>query len=176
MPLAPDLPELTSARLRLRGWTEADITTLLALLNEPSVAQWWGGQYDAARLRRDLDDPEVYTYVIELGGEVAGMLMFSEEADPMYHSAGMDIAISAAHQGKGLGPEALSTLARHLFDVRGHHRLTIDPAADNDRAIGAYASIGFKPVGVMRRYEQGADGTFHDGLLMDMLREDFRPR
>jgi len=30
--------------------------------------------------------------------------------------------------------------------------------------------VGFRPVGVMRQYERGGDGHFHDGLLMDLLR------
>ena len=57
---------------------------------------------------------------------------------------------------------------------RGHHRLVIDPAASNARAIRAYEAVGFKPVGIMRMYERGPDGTFHDGLLMDLLTEDLR--
>ena len=61
-------------------------------------------------------------------------------------------------------------LARHLFVERGHHRLVIDPRADNRRAIRAYERVGFRRVGVMRSYERGADGAWHDGLLMDMLR------
>jgi aminoglycoside 6'-N-acetyltransferase len=65
-------------------------------------------------------------------------------------------------------------VARWLFEERGHHRLTIDPSAANERAIRAYTAIGFKPVGVMRRYERGPDGTFHDGLLMDLLRDELR--
>ncbi len=28
---------------------------------------------------------------------------------------------------------------------------------------------------MMRRYELGPDGTWHDGLLMDMLAEEFIP-
>ena len=67
----------------------------------------------------------------------------------------------------GLGPEAIRLAARCLFEVRGHHRLTIDPAAENLRAIHAYERVGFRPVGVMRQYERGRDGTWHDGLLMD---------
>ena len=35
--------------------------------------------------------------------------------------------------------------------------------------------VGFRPVGVMRRYERGPDGQFHDGLLMDLLREELLP-
>lgn len=39
-------------------------------------------------------------------------------------------------------------LARHLFDERGHHRLVIDPAAANTRAIRAYERGGFsRPLG-----------------------------
>lgn len=66
-------------------------------------------------------------------------------------------------------------LARHLFDDRRHHRLVIDPAAANTRAIRAYERVGFRAVGVMRAYERGADGTWHDNLLMDMLADELRP-
>jgi aminoglycoside 6'-N-acetyltransferase len=52
--------------------------------------------------------------------------------------------------------------------------LTIDPAAHNLRAIKAYERVGFKPVGLMRMYERGPEGEWHDGLLMDMLAEDLR--
>ena len=34
------------------------------------------------------------------------------------------------------------------------------------------AKVGFRPVGVMRRYERGPDGEWHDGLLMELLAED----
>ena len=64
-------------------------------------------------------------------------------------------------------------VVRHLIDDRGHHRITIDPAAANTAAIRAYEKAGFRPVGVMRRYERDADGGgWHDGLLMELLAED----
>ena len=93
----------------------------------------------------------------------------------MYSHAGMDIFLATASHGRGLGAEAIGVLARHLFEERGHHRLTIDPAADNAAAIRAYEKVGFRPVGVMRLYERGPDGVWHDGLLMDLLRGEFRP-
>jgi aminoglycoside 6'-N-acetyltransferase len=57
-----------------------------------------------------------------------------------------------------------------LIDDRGHHRITIDPAASNAAAIRAYEKAGFRPVGIMRRYERnvGAEG-WHDGLLMELI-------
>jgi aminoglycoside 6'-N-acetyltransferase len=42
-------------------------------------------------------------------------------------------------------------------------------------AIRAYEKAGFRPVGVMRSYERGPDGTWHDGLLMELLAEEFVP-
>lgn len=169
---SPDLPTLQGSGLTLRAWTEADLPALLAILNEPDVAQWWTGGIEMAQLRSDVEDPEIHTFIIEVDGALAGLLQYHEVTDAQYRSAGMDIGIATAHQGRGHGTEALRTLARFLFDVRGHHRLTIDPAAANARAVATYRKVGFKPVGVMREYERGPDGTFHDGLLMDMLREE----
>ena len=42
-------------------------------------------------------------------------------------------------------------MIEHMIEARGHHRFSLDPAVANERAIRAYAAIGFRPVGVMRR-------------------------
>ena len=68
----------------------------------------------------------------------------------------------------------MRTLGHWLFGARGHPRITIDPAVANERAIRSNERVGFKRVGVMRRYERGAEGDWHDGLLLDLLPEDFR--
>ena len=86
-----------------------------------------------------------------------------------YRSAGIDLFLTTDAQGRGLGPDAIRAVARYLFEERGHHRLTIDPAAANERAIHAYGKVGFRPVGIMRAYERGPDGSWHDNLLMDLL-------
>ena len=162
---------LTGKRVALRRVTERDLEDLLDLLREPAVARWWG-DYDAARLRAELLEEGVEPLVVEIGGETAGLVLISEETDPMYRHASLDISLATGHQGKGLGREALRVAIDHLIAERGHHRFTIDPAADNDVAIRCYAAVGFKPVGVMRRYERGRDGTWRDGLLMDLLADE----
>jgi aminoglycoside 6'-N-acetyltransferase len=102
-----------------------------------------------------------------------GVIQAWEEADPAYRHAGLDLALHPGVHGRGLGPEAIRTVARWLFDARGHHRLTIDPNAANERAIRAYRSVGFRPVGRMRAYEwDAAHGRWSDGLLMDLLRDE----
>jgi aminoglycoside 6'-N-acetyltransferase len=167
------LPVLQGERVLLRPVREDDAAALLALLSEPGVAEWWPG-WDAERVRRDLIGEQEWEVVmaIEVGGALAGMLLVGEEEEPDYRHASLDIALATAHQGRGIGPEAMRLALAYLIAERGHHRFTIDPAAANERAIRAYERLGFKRVGVMRRYERGADGSWHDGLLMDLLAEE----
>lgn len=164
-------PVLRGERLVLRPVADDDIAALAAILREPEVARWWG-DYPAERARAELTTERGWT--IEVGGAPAGWLSVYEELDPDYRHAGFDIFLGAAAQGRGLGREALLLGVRHLA-ARGHHRFVIDPAAANERAIRSYAAIGFRPVGVMRAYERGADGTWHDNLLMDLLARELAP-
>ena len=168
-------PILRGTRVVLRPVTDADVPALGAILAEPAVASWFGVG-DPARIAKEwVEDDEAVGFAIEHDREVVGSIQYYEELDPDYRHAGMDVFLATRHHGKGLGPAALSLLARYLFEERGHHRLVIDPAAANTRAIRAYERIGFRPVGVMRDYERGRDGTWHDGLLMDMLASELRP-
>ena len=163
---------LRGERVTLRLLTEDDRAEIRRILDDPTVARWWGPGSVETRLDEWFDDDATVRYAIELDDRVVGTVQFHEENEPDYRHAGLDIFLDAEHQRKGLGSDALRTLARYLFEVRGHHRLTIDPSAANERAIRAYRRIGFRSIGVMRRYERGADGTFHDGLLMDLLEDD----
>jgi aminoglycoside 6'-N-acetyltransferase len=160
---------LRGARVTLRPATADDVDALLAIRTTPEVRRWWGDEED---YRASIVEELPQTYAIVVDGEIAGAIQWYEEGDPQYRHAGMDIYLHADRAGQGLGTDAVRTLARHLIDERGHHRLVIDPAADNAAAIRAYEKVGFRPVGVMRRYERGQDGTFHDGLLMDLLADE----
>jgi aminoglycoside 6'-N-acetyltransferase len=152
-----------------------DRQVLRDILAQPEVGRWWDtADPDAAADDWLLDDGETVGFAILLDGQVIGSIQYVEENEPGYRHAGIDLFLEAGHQGSGYGPEAIRAVARYLIDVRGHHRLTIDPAAANERAISAYGRVGFRPVGVMRSYERGPDGTWHDGLLMDLLAGELR--
>jgi aminoglycoside 6'-N-acetyltransferase len=163
------LPPLRGERLLIRPARPEDAEAMRALIREPEVAPWWGTSEDLAREVEWM----VRQHVIEIDGEVAGWLGVQAEDEPDYRQAGLDIALTTSRHDQGYGREALQLAIRHLIDVEGHHRLTIDPAAANGRAIRAYAAVGFRPVGVMRKYERSADGEWRDALLMDLLAEEF---
>ena len=150
----------------LRRTTSDDVQPLRAIRDEPEVSGWWG-TLEPGELEEFV--AEETAFAIEVDGEVIGAIQYAEEEDPMYRHAGIDVYVTAARHQQGYGSEAVRVLARYLIEERGHHRLTIDPSASNAAAIAAYQKVGFRPVGVMRSYERGPDGTWHDGLLMDLL-------
>jgi aminoglycoside 6'-N-acetyltransferase len=167
------LPVLRGERVTLQPLTEADLDRLVVLLADASVRRWWGTTEGPDELREDLrHDGAGTAFAIHVDGVAVGWLGIAEETEPDYRHVALDIALGPEHQDRGLGSEALRTVIRWLIDARGHHRFTIDPAAANERAIRAYAAVGFRPVGVLRRYERGPDGAWEDGLLMDLLAEE----
>jgi aminoglycoside 6'-N-acetyltransferase len=158
---------VTAARLALRPLDAADAPELIGIVQTPAVARRWGPLDPAFPLA---DDPDSVRLTIVVDGAVAGLIQYWEETDPMYRHAAIDVFLDPRHHGQGLGTEAVRRVALHLFEERDHHRITIDPAADNAQAIKAYTKVGFRPVGVLRRYERVADGGgWHDGLLMELL-------
>jgi aminoglycoside 6'-N-acetyltransferase len=146
----------------------ADIAAAIAA--DPEAAAWWST--DPAKNLQWIEHPASWELIIESDSRVVGVLLITEEEDPDYRNAAIDITLVGGSIGMGLGPDSLRTIAAYLFTERDHHRLTIDPAAANARAVRAYEKAGFRRVGVMRQYQRGPDGSWTDGLLMDMLRDD----
>ncbi len=78
-----------------------------------------------------------------------------------------------ARERQGLGTDAVHVLASHLVHSRRHHRLIIDPLADNFAAIRCYEKVGFRPVGILRQYQYDFTARrWRDELLMELLAED----
>jgi RimJ/RimL family protein N-acetyltransferase len=153
----------------LRPLAEADAAELRRIHATPEVVRWW----DVPAKDFPWDEPESTRLTIEVDGAVAGLVQFYEEPDPKYRHAAVDLFLDPALHGRGLGTEALRRLVRHLIGERGHHRITVDPAAANAAAIRSYEKAGFRRVGVMRRYERDVGGGgWHDGLLMELLADE----
>ena len=167
------LPVILGERVTLRPLAEADLNPLVEMVQSPGTREWWGESGDPDLVREGLPYDGT-AFAIEVDGELAGWLGFEEEEDPGYRHASIDILLAPRFQSGGLGPDAIRTVIRWLAAERGHHRFSIDPAAANERAIKAYGRVGFRPVGVLRRYERGPDGNWRDGLLMDLLIEELR--
>lgn len=165
---------LAGDRIRLRALAESDAERVSEINALPEVARWWAPEsIDDIRAKITRDD--IAAWVVQLDGPVVGHVEAYEEPEPEFRHGGLDLYLHPAFHGRGLGRDVVRTVARHLLDDRGHHRVVIDPALANTTAIRAYEAVGFRRVGVMRRYWwDHVDERWADGLLLDLLAGELR--
>lgn len=104
---------LSGSLVRLRAATHDDVATLARIRSIPEVYQRWGGGDDLlGDVSEGLTDSDVRLLVILYEDRVVGAIQWSEEDDPDYRHAGIDIYLDPAVHGQGLGSDAVRTLAR----------------------------------------------------------------
>jgi aminoglycoside 6'-N-acetyltransferase len=159
--------ELRGERVVLRPTGPADVEPLRAIRRKPEVMDRWGIVEDDFPLG---DEPTAARYTVLVEGEPAGMLQYTEESDPDYRHAEIDIFLDPRHHNRGLGPDAMKTIVRHLIEDRGHHRVILSVDADNAQAIRAYEKTGFRRVGLMHLSGR-VPGTseWKDEYLMELV-------
>ncbi len=162
---------LDAGAVALRPLQAEDHPALLEILADPSVAAWWG-LYNEARLAADAAEEDATYWTILADDLPVGLILATEEDDPDYRAVALDLFLAPSHQRRGVGGDVIRAVLRHMFEQRGHHRATIDPAVDNEYAIRCYEKLGFKRIGIGRRAERAPDGTWRDSLLMDLLAEE----
>ena len=158
---------LRGERVVLRPLEDGDAAPLRAIHETPEVSAWWGRPDE--RFPRDTG-AETTRWVIVDGGAVAGLIDATEEPDPHYRQASIDLFVDPARHRRGIASDAIRTLVRHLARDLGHHHVTIDPALDNRAAIRCYEAVGFRRVGVLRRdWRDFHTAEWRDALLLEMV-------
>ncbi|RIQ15818.1 GNAT family N-acetyltransferase [Jiangella rhizosphaerae] len=153
---------LAGEHVVLRPVAADDVPMLLHIISTPEVKQWWDP--DGLGDGWLLEDSSTTRYTILAGRRIAGLIQYWEVDNPRDRHAGIEILLDPDLHGRGLGRDAVGTLARHLFDACDHHRIVVETAATNEVAIRCYAAVGFRPVGML---------TGRDGFVMDLLSSDF---
>ena len=141
------------------------------IVRSPEIRSWWS-EPDEPGWPRHEEMNHCYYLVVGDDPHPRGFITWYSVDNEHYEFAGIDLFLGASAHGQGFGREAVYVMAEFLFR-QGHHRLVIDPAASNQRAIRCYEAIGFKRIGIARKYEWAADNSgWRDGLLLDCLPED----
>jgi aminoglycoside 6'-N-acetyltransferase len=168
-----DAPTLKGERVSLRAFTASDAERIAEINAMPEVARWWRPR-SPSELAEEVAIEDVAAWVVEVDGELVGFVQAYEEADPEFRHAGLDLFLHPDVHGRGLGRGVVRTVVHHLVDS-GHHRIVIDPALANERAIATYEAVGFRRVGVLRQYWwDHVEGRWADGLLLDLLADELR--
>lgn len=160
------MSELTGERVALRAPQPSDAAELLRMHRAPEVHRWWGAPAAGFPFEEEANTTFL---VITIDDAPAGWIQFAEEPEPDYRHASIDLFVDPARHRQGIASDALRTVMAHLVEDRGHHRITIDPCVGNTAAIACYASVGFRPVGVLRAAWRSPSGVWLDDLLMDWV-------
>lgn len=166
--------------VRLRPLEERDLVHLERWWNDP---EWQAFQQLTVRPRPDGPVPDLFRswsanadgsgvgFSIEsLAGEFVGHVALWGLTLPA-RTATLGIVVGSAHTDRGLGTDALRTIARYGFRSMGAHRIELVVAAFNERGRRAYEKAGFRVEGT-RRQSAFLDGGWADEIQMGMLRED----
>lgn len=126
-----------------------DVDRLVAWHADPEVARYWDHEtFAPAEMEERLARGDVEAWIVEEGTEAVGYLQV--------HPDGLDMFLIPVARGRGLGPDAVRAMARHLLDERGRTRVAVDPYAWNDGAVRAWERAGFVEVS---RHEPDEDHT-----------------
>jgi aminoglycoside 6'-N-acetyltransferase len=141
------------------------VKPLRELHKQPGVMSGWGSMDPLF----PFDEPESIRFAIVVDGEVAGMVQHGEEPWPDIRHAYIDIFLGDDFTGRGIGTEVMRRVATMLIEEHGHHRVIVDPYADNERAIACYEKAGFRRVGRRERFSRDSNGVWRDELLMELV-------
>lgn len=166
---------LSTERVLLRPWREADLPALCALRNDVALqrelmARARGSSIAATRAwleRRTADPLDVLLIIASPADEltVRGFIQLSG-GDASVRMAMLGICVLPPWQGAGVAADALSLLAGHARDVLGLRKLALEVLSDNGRAVAFYRRHGFQEVGVRRRHFPWA-GDWLDVAIME---------
>jgi hypothetical protein len=91
--------------------------------------------------------------------------------NPKNRDYNLAIIIARPFWGQGFGREMVEFITRYAFRELGVHRLSLQVAASNLRAIKCYETAGFRHEGRLRQANFQND-SWSDELLMGLLRQD----
>ena len=111
-----------------------------------------------------LDNGDMDFLVLREGEEVLGFLLLQELGE----EAEIDnVAVRSDYRGMGLGGKLLDAMLA-LCGKKGIHTVYLDVREGNEPAKRLYASRGFVPVGVRKRYYRD---PVEDAILMNWEKE-----
>jgi [ribosomal protein S5]-alanine N-acetyltransferase len=172
-------PLLETPRITLRQLTYDDLDVTFRILADPEVVRYMGrAPYGSMEEARDRINKVVtgveagstirWGFVLRESGELIGSGGFHRwNAEHRWAEIGYELA--PAHWGKGLVPEALTSMIRFGFDRMELHRVeaNIDPANSASRRV--LEKLGFVREGLQREnwfYNGKYTDTGHYGLLL----------
>jgi RimJ/RimL family protein N-acetyltransferase len=149
---AEEVEILRGESVILRPPRESDVEAVYAWDRDPELAAWNGRSPISISLsaaRRDYlarwEDPNVKTFVMEVGGEPIGMVTLYD-----FRNAGCELGIKIGAEdlrGRGYATEAVELLVGYAFDTLGLEVIRGSTLSHNERMRRVFEKNGFELVG-----------------------------
>lgn len=130
-----------------------------------------GQQASLEQLERDRAADSAYRFLIEAGGEPAGIISASRITRGPFQNAGLGYWVAKHLNGRGVATEAVRLVCEWGFGEAGLHRLEAAALTDNLASQTVLRRNGFSEVGLCRNYLEIA-GQWRDHLLFQRTVED----
>ena len=179
---ASDLPELTTARLRVAhvrpGYEAATVDFFernrvhFARWDPPAPADFYSVGFWERSTQRSVDDftadravrLDLFDRNEPSGRVVIGRMGFSQIFRGPFQSCILGYQIDAAYERKGLMHEALAAAIDYMFDIKRLHRIQANHLPENARSAALLARLGFVREGLAKDYLFIAN-TWRDHVL-----------
>ena len=112
-------------------------------------------------------------FAIDVDAELIGICGL-HSIDHYQQLAELGIRIGVDFRGKGFGQDAVRVLVDYGFRHLNLVKISLRVLADDERAVGAYRTVGFVEEGRLRSHAW-YEGARHDELVMSVLREEWTP-
>jgi RimJ/RimL family protein N-acetyltransferase len=164
--------------MHIREAVPADAGRLVALMrtlySETTFMLYEPGEFtvteeeQARRMEERTREDSGVTFVSEDDGQLMGVVFGSRGfARRNRHSLYIVIGVLQARVGRGVGRSLFEALESWALS-RGLHRLELNVAVENARAIALYEKFGFEREGV-KRHSRRIDGAYTDEFYMSKL-------
>lgn len=178
-----DLPELSSERIRLRGFRDDDLHDFYAVHSDVDVMRYWSfpawtelsqarERFASARSGRDAERLLCWA-IAERDDDrvIGGVTLFA--IDRRQGRAEIGYSLRSDRWGRGLAREALQLALAHAIDTLGLRRVEADIDPRNTGSCGLAERMGFVREGVLRERWLVA-GDLQDSAMYGLLARDWR--
>jgi diamine N-acetyltransferase len=179
----PRFQPMCDNAVELRALEPADVATTVAWRNDPAirdqvlsfrfpVSHVMEARFIEAAIAGEGTGQCVAGIVDRSDGALCG-LVYLRDIDWISRHAAFGMMVGARdRQRRGLGRRALMLMLRHGFDVLNLERIYLFVADYNEAARRLYETAGFAHEGRLRGHV-ALDGSYHDLLVMGLLRSEF---
>lgn len=178
-------PSITTERLILRKWCDADIEPFVQMNSDARVMKYFPALMSrdqtlqaVERIKKHFDDYGYGWFAVDLKstGEFIGFIGFSHPRFESYFTPCIEIGwrLKAEHWGKGLATEGAKACLQYGFEILNFDKVYSFTAEPNFPSVKVMKKIGMKPGGEFNHPMLHHDSWLCKHLLYKVSKSEYK--